>query len=85
MNCRRAGAHRGSWYQRVLGMEREEYGDQKSRTALKFGGQKINLRPVGEDFDRHAWVTGAQRRARAAATSASSPRSDPQDVVDASA
>jgi catechol 2,3-dioxygenase-like lactoylglutathione lyase family enzyme len=34
------------WYQRVLGMEREEFGEQR-RTALKFGGQKINLRPRG--------------------------------------
>ncbi len=32
-----------AWYQRVLGMEREEFG-QDRRTALKFGGQKINLR-----------------------------------------
>lgn len=31
-----------SWYQRVLGMEREEFGPQ-NRTALRFGGQKINL------------------------------------------
>lgn len=33
-----------AWYQRVLGMEREEFGANR-RTALKFGGQKINLRP----------------------------------------
>ena len=44
-----------SWYQRVLGMEREEFGDH--RTALKFGGQKINLRP--SDTDTHKWITGA--------------------------
>jgi catechol 2,3-dioxygenase-like lactoylglutathione lyase family enzyme len=37
-----------SWYQRVLGMEREEFGRQQ-RTALKFGGQKLNLRPEGGD------------------------------------
>ncbi|NVN11443.1 MULTISPECIES: VOC family protein [Nguyenibacter] len=37
-----------SWYQRVLGMEREEYG-RNNRTALKFGGQKINLRPQGAE------------------------------------
>jgi catechol 2,3-dioxygenase-like lactoylglutathione lyase family enzyme len=37
-----------SWYQRVLGMEREEYG-RTNRTALKFGGQKINLRSQGQD------------------------------------
>src|SRR5260370_38858484 len=35
-----------SWYQRVLGMEREEFG-ARNRTALRFGGQKINLDPVG--------------------------------------
>ena len=44
-----------SWYQRVLGMEREEFGPDK-RTALKFGGQKINLRP--HDADRRGWFTG---------------------------
>jgi catechol 2,3-dioxygenase-like lactoylglutathione lyase family enzyme len=31
-----------SWYQRVLGMEREQFGPH-NRTALRFGGQKINL------------------------------------------
>ena len=31
-----------SWYQRVRGMEREEFGPH-NRTALRFGGQKINL------------------------------------------
>ena len=48
-----------SWYQRVLGMEREEFGPD-SRTALKFGGQKLNLRPV--DSDPRAWVTGVNDR-----------------------
>lgn len=44
INCRDLEVM-ASWYQRVLGMEREEAG-QPPRTALKFGGQKINLRPV---------------------------------------
>jgi catechol 2,3-dioxygenase-like lactoylglutathione lyase family enzyme len=44
-----------AWYQRVLGMEREDFGEQH-RTALKFGGQKINLRPF--DTDVSAWPTG---------------------------
>jgi catechol 2,3-dioxygenase-like lactoylglutathione lyase family enzyme len=44
-----------AWYQRVLGMEREEFGPQH-RTALKFGGQKINLRPI--DADARSWPTG---------------------------
>ena len=44
-----------SWYQRVLGMERDTFGEQR-RTALKFGGQKINLRP--ETATHEAWFTG---------------------------
>ena len=40
-----------SWYQRVLGMDREEFGEER-RTALKFGGQKINLRPVTANLSR---------------------------------
>ncbi len=44
-----------SWYQRVLGMEREEFGNDR-RTALKFGGQKLNLRPT--DADSRKWATG---------------------------
>jgi len=44
-----------SWYQRVLGMDREEFGENR-RTALKFGGQKINLRPVSAHVG--AWPTG---------------------------
>jgi catechol 2,3-dioxygenase-like lactoylglutathione lyase family enzyme len=42
-----------SWYQRVLGMEVETFG-RDNRTALKFGGQKINLRPV--HADARDWV-----------------------------
>jgi catechol 2,3-dioxygenase-like lactoylglutathione lyase family enzyme len=48
-----------AWYQRVLGMTREEFnpGQGKApRTALKFGSQKINLRPVTEN--REVWSTG---------------------------
>jgi catechol 2,3-dioxygenase-like lactoylglutathione lyase family enzyme len=52
-----------SWYQRVLGMEREEFGDTK-RTALKFGGQKINLRPISAD--PAAWPSGLAIHAGAA-------------------
>jgi catechol 2,3-dioxygenase-like lactoylglutathione lyase family enzyme len=43
-----------AWYQRVLGMDREEFGDT-GRTALRFGGQKINLRPA--DADIGDWLT----------------------------
>jgi catechol 2,3-dioxygenase-like lactoylglutathione lyase family enzyme len=42
-----------SWYQRVLGMEREEFGEQR-RTALKFGGQKLNLHQAGREFQPNA-------------------------------
>jgi catechol 2,3-dioxygenase-like lactoylglutathione lyase family enzyme len=44
-----------AWYQRVLGMEREDFGAE-NRTALKFGGQKINLRPVSAEIGN--WPTG---------------------------
>jgi len=40
---------------RVLGMEREEFGPH-NRTALKFGGQKINVRPAG--VAQTSWPTG---------------------------
>jgi len=46
-----------SWYQHVLGMEVETFG-KDNRTALKFGGQKINLRPV--ETDAKAWVAARQ-------------------------
>lgn len=36
-----------AWYQRVLGMRREEFGDYR-HTALKFGRQKFNVRPSGK-------------------------------------
>jgi catechol 2,3-dioxygenase-like lactoylglutathione lyase family enzyme len=42
------------WYMRVLGMRREVFGDA-SRVALRFGNQKINLRPTGAP----GWETGA--------------------------
>ena len=45
-----------SWYQRVLGMEREDFGSP-SRVALKFGGQKINLRP--HDHGTEDWLAAA--------------------------
>ena len=54
INCRDVDIT-AAWFQRVLGMDREEFGAQ-ARTALKFGGQKINLRPHVHDA-RH-WITG---------------------------
>jgi catechol 2,3-dioxygenase-like lactoylglutathione lyase family enzyme len=41
------------WYVRVLGMEREVFGE--GRVALRFGGQTINVRPTGAPN----WETGA--------------------------
>ena len=52
INCRDIETM-ASWYQRVLGMEREEFG-KPARTALKFGGQKINLRPFDHPTD--TWI-----------------------------
>jgi catechol 2,3-dioxygenase-like lactoylglutathione lyase family enzyme len=54
ITCRDVG-QMASWYQRVLGMEVAEFG-QHRRTALKFGGQKINLRPESATPDE--WHTG---------------------------
>jgi catechol 2,3-dioxygenase-like lactoylglutathione lyase family enzyme len=48
-----------SWYQRVLGMERDTFGNDH-RTALKFGGQKLNLRPA--EADPRGWITGVNDR-----------------------
>lgn len=53
LNCRDVEAT-AAWYQRALGMSRETFGPD-GRTALKFGGQKINLRPSGAPN----WPTGA--------------------------
>ena len=42
-----------AWYQRVLGMEREEFAyGEHIHTALKFGNQKFNIRPTGTE---HWW------------------------------
>ena len=53
LNCRNLDVT-ASWYQRVLGMVREEFGAEH-RIALKFGSQKINLRQTGAPN----WPTGA--------------------------
>jgi catechol 2,3-dioxygenase-like lactoylglutathione lyase family enzyme len=46
------------WYERVLGMTREEWPPapgKPPRTAMKFGRQKINLRPVSTS--KEDWFT----------------------------
>ena len=55
LNCRDTEIT-ASWYQRVLGMEREDFGEDR-RIALKFGGQKINLRP--HDHDTGSWIAAS--------------------------
>jgi len=47
-----------AWYEQVLGMQREDFASRTGhqRVSVKFGQQKINLRPVGEDTV--AWFTG---------------------------
>ena len=51
LNCRDVEKS-AAWYQRVLGMRREVFGD--GRVALVFGNQKINVRPSGAPN----WATG---------------------------
>ncbi|MGV9677755.1 VOC family protein [Nocardia sp. NPDC003482] len=61
LNCRDVAAT-ARWYARVLGMTVETFGPA-GRTALTFGNQKINLRPLGQD---PAWITGAVEAAGSA-------------------
>ena len=56
VNCQDVDAT-ASWYERVLGMTRETFGPS-NRTALRFGNQKINLRPVGAQAEDPDWITG---------------------------
>jgi catechol 2,3-dioxygenase-like lactoylglutathione lyase family enzyme len=55
LNVRDAEAT-AAWYEAVLGMRREAFGDDQ-RIALRFGNQRINLRPFAAD--PNVWVTGA--------------------------
>lgn len=57
LNCEDIEAT-ASWYERVLGMRRETFGPS-SRICLRFGNQKINVRPVGALADDPDWVTGS--------------------------
>ena len=42
-----------AWYRDVLGMRVETFGE--GRTALVFGGEKINLHEAGKEFEPKAW------------------------------
>lgn len=57
LNCRDVAAT-AAWYEQVLGTRAETFGTA-GRTALVFGEQKINLRPVAMAADDPAWLTGA--------------------------
>ena len=57
LNCKDVEAT-ATWYERVLGMRRETFGPS-NRTALCFGNQKINLRPVGALDDDPDWATAS--------------------------
>ncbi|OBI34670.1 virulence protein [Mycobacterium sp. E1386] len=57
LNCTDVEAT-AAWYERVLGMRRETYGPS-GRIALRFGEQKLNLRPVGALADDPEWTTAS--------------------------
>lgn len=57
LNCTDVEAT-AAWYERVLGMRRETFGGA-GRIALRFGEQKLNLRPVGALAADPEWVTGS--------------------------
>lgn len=44
------------FYERALGMKRESFGN--GRTALRFGGQKINLHLIGKEVEPKATAAG---------------------------
>ena len=50
LNCKDV-EYTANWYERVLRLKREVFGPES--TALKFGNQKINLRPIGAKN----WIT----------------------------
>jgi catechol 2,3-dioxygenase-like lactoylglutathione lyase family enzyme len=54
VNCRDV-EETAAWYERALGLKREEFLAPDRRIALKFGRQKLNLRPTGAAN----WDTGA--------------------------
>ncbi|WP_405162407.1 VOC family protein [Nocardia sp. NBC_01499] len=57
LNCRDV-AETARWYVEVLGMRVETFGPS-GRTALRFGNQKLNLRPVGALATDPTWSTAA--------------------------
>ncbi len=71
-----------AWYQRMLGMTREDFdpGPGKvKRTSMKFGRQKINLRPVAAS--KTDWFT-ADHEAAGSDDLCFLPSAKPQQVAD---
>jgi catechol 2,3-dioxygenase-like lactoylglutathione lyase family enzyme len=71
-----------AWYQRVLGMVREDFdpGPGKTRrTSMKFGRQKINLRPVSAS--KREWFT-ADHEAAGSDDLCFLTKATPQQVAD---
>lgn len=61
MNCRNVEIT-AEWYSKVLGMQVEKFGPH-NRTALRFGDQKINLRPLGAELEDSDWTTARSEAA----------------------
>ena len=60
LNCKDV-EYTANWYERVLRLKREVFGSE-NRIALKFGNQKINLRPIGAQ----GWLSGEKEVAGSA-------------------
>jgi catechol 2,3-dioxygenase-like lactoylglutathione lyase family enzyme len=67
-----------AWYQRVLGMTRQDTPDTPVRTSVHFGRQKINLRPISASKDD--WFT-ADHEAAGSDDLCFITQSTPEDVV----
>jgi catechol 2,3-dioxygenase-like lactoylglutathione lyase family enzyme len=67
-----------AWYQRVLGMTRQDAPGTPVRTSVHFGRQKINLRPVSASKDD--WFT-ADHEAAGSDDLCFITQSAPEDVV----
>jgi catechol 2,3-dioxygenase-like lactoylglutathione lyase family enzyme len=67
-----------AWYQRVLGMSRQDTPGTPVRTSVHFGQQKINLRPLSAS--KTDWFTADNERA-GSDDLCFITRSTPKDVV----
>ena len=67
-----------AWYQRVLGMTRQDAPGMPVRTSVHFGRQKINLRPISAS--KEDWFT-ADHEAVGSDDLCFITRSSPEDVV----